>query len=264
MNNMAKRVLVALLCIPGLLYILYSGGLAIIILFFIVSVIGFYEYIRMMQRTGAGISYFWLIVNAIVYLALVFSRKYDLSILWFVFVLSLITSMLFWSGQRSIQGMLAGFFGVIYTGMMPALIVRISADWQNKKILLALILMIWIVDTSAYFIGMSFGKHRNITKISPMKSIEGFIAGCLAPFIVVLCFKVFDISIFSMFELGLIAFAAGFWGQLGDLAESMLKRYCNVKDSSDLIPGHGGVLDRMDSILLSGSFLYTILMIFNK
>ncbi|HNU97951.1 MAG TPA: phosphatidate cytidylyltransferase, partial [Candidatus Syntrophosphaera thermopropionivorans] len=115
-------------------------------------------------------------------------------------------------------------------------------------------------DSVAYFIGMKWGRHRGIFPISPKKSIEGFIAGIIAPFIIMIILYFIGI-IKSYQDLILVAVAAGIFGQLGDLVESMIKRFCGVKDSSKLIPGHGGILDRFDSILLAGSFLYCSLII---
>jgi len=106
---------------------------------------------------------------------------------------------------------------------------------------------------------MLWGKHRNVTAISPKKSIEGFIAGIVAPWIVVLILGWAEVTWISLRHLIILAVSAGIFGQLGDLTESMLKRYCGVKDSSDLIPGHGGILDRTDSIFMAGAFLYTLL-----
>jgi len=124
--------------------------------------------------------------------------------------------------------------------------------------------MIWFVDSIAYFVGMKIGKHRNITAISPQKSLEGFLAGILAPWLILIILYICKVRIMSFSYLALIAIAAGIIGQIGDLIESMLKRYCKVKNSSNLLPGHGGILDRCDSILFAGSFLYCALEILTK
>lgn len=144
------------------------------------------------------------------------------------------------------------------------MIVRIGLDYHGQYILLGLVLMIWIVDSVAYFIGMSFGRHRGVTAISPRKSIEGFIAGALAPALIVFILYITGFRLIELKYLVLIAIAAGIVGQLGDLTESMIKRFAQVKDSSNLIPGHGGILDRTDSILLAGSFLYCAIQVLEK
>jgi phosphatidate cytidylyltransferase len=108
---------------------------------------------------------------------------------------------------------------------------------------------------------VKFGKRRNIVAVSPRKSLAGFIAGGLAPWVILLILYLVKFDVLPIGELALIAIAAGIFGQIGDLVESMLKRFCGVKDSSNLIPGHGGILDRSDSILLAGSFLFCALKI---
>jgi len=133
---------------------------------------------------------------------------------------------------------------------------------QKPRLLFVLILLIWLTDTVAYFVGSKWGRRRGIFSVSPNKSLEGFVAGALAPFIVMIILSVTGLYDQDLPVLLLTAFAAGIVGQLGDLAESMLKRSCSVKDSSHLIPGHGGVLDRADSVILAGSFLYSVIILF--
>jgi phosphatidate cytidylyltransferase len=104
---------------------------------------------------------------------------------------------------------------------------------------------------------MSVGKHRNIFAASPKKSIEGFISGFVAAFIAAyllgILFGYTNVQIIAM------AVAAGIFGQFGDLFESILKRDAGVKDSSNLLPGHGGILDRFDSLLIAAPVLYLLL-----
>ncbi|MDZ4120835.1 MAG: phosphatidate cytidylyltransferase, partial [Candidatus Cloacimonadaceae bacterium] len=259
MSELLKRVIVSLIFIPGLLWILYHGGIVLIGLFFVLASLGFYEYKKMMASINIHIGFHWLVVNALCYNAFVWLRGYDIVIVWALFMIILVSAMLLWNREKSVLPMLSTLFGIIYLGILPALIVRIGIDFYVQKILLALILMIWIVDSVAYFIGMKYGKHRNVIEISPRKSIEGFIAGGLVPFLIVAAYYFIGCYPISMKNMLLVAFAAGVVGQIGDLCESMLKRFCTVKDSSDFIPGHGGVLDRMDSALLAGSFLYCAL-----
>lgn len=262
MSELGKRLLTAVLTIPLIIWILWVGSFPLIVVFLAVSVLGFWEYISMMKHIKVQIGKQWLPIAAMLYLALTLSRTYDMVIIWLVFISILISSLVLYSREKSVIPMLATHFGLIYTAMLPALIVRIGLDYRAKKILLALILMIWIVDSVAYFIGMRFGKHRNVTEISPKKSIEGFIAGALAPLVICVVYWFLPYRPIDVHVILLIAVAAGLVGQLGDLCESMLKRYCGVKDSSGIIPGHGGILDRVDSVLLAGSFLYCALILF--
>ncbi|MCX7955180.1 MAG: phosphatidate cytidylyltransferase [Bacteroidales bacterium] len=131
----------------------------------------------------------------------------------------------------------------------------------NPSILFAFYSIIWIYDTFAYLIGVSFGKHRLFERISPKKSWEGAIGG----FIVTIAISYFYSNFFGFFPRTTWVIWAAiimFFATYGDLTESMFKRFLNVKDSSKLIPGHGGILDRFDSIFFAAPFAYLYLEIF--
>ncbi|MDD2228762.1 MAG: phosphatidate cytidylyltransferase [Candidatus Cloacimonetes bacterium] len=254
----------SLILVPLALYAFYCGGIPLIILFGIVASLGSIEFVTMLRKAGISIPYYWSAVSFITYLAMVLSNKIDMPILWLIVFIAFVEALLNWNTEKSVPRVFATLFGLIYTSLFPAMITRIGLSNPDKNILLALILMIWIVDTSAYFIGMKYGKKRNITAVSPRKSLAGFVAGGLAPWVIVVILWISKVDLLPMSHVVLIAIAAGFIGQIGDLAESMLKRFCGVKDSSNLIPGHGGILDRSDSILLAGSFLYCALILLQK
>ncbi|PKN80064.1 MAG: phosphatidate cytidylyltransferase [Candidatus Cloacimonetes bacterium HGW-Cloacimonetes-1] len=263
MSELRKRVMIAVLFLPPLLWILFHGGIPLVALFGFLTIFGSYEYITMMNHAKIAVSYNWIVLQALVFAGFVFSQGYDIVILVFSLLFISTTALVRWEQNKSLTSMFAVVFGLIYTAVFPALMVKISLVYHAQKILLALILMIWIVDSVAYFVGMKYGKHRNVIKVSPQKSLEGFVAGCLAPLFIVVIYYFVGYRPLSMINLALVAVAAGIVGQVGDLVESMLKRFCNVKDSSNIIPGHGGILDRMDSALLSGAFLYCALVLIN-
>lgn len=264
MTELHKRLLVSVLLIPIVLWVLYSGGLPLIIAMLVVVALGSVELITMMRKAGIKISFWWVFSSAAAYLAMVLLEGWDAPILWLLLLLGIAETAFYWDVKESVPRLFATLFCFVYTGLFPVMITRLGLHHSDQKILLALIIMIWIVDSIAYFVGMTLGKKRNITGISPKKSREGFIAGAFAPWLIVIIFYITGINTIPLAVLTLIAIAAGIFGQLGDLLESMLKRYCNVKDSSNLIPGHGGILDRSDSILLAGSFLYCAIIILDK
>ena len=263
MSELLKRILVSVIFIPFLLLALYYEGLLLYLMFLLVSILGTQEYLAMLKNVGYRIPVYWLVLTPLFYSVWVVFPAYEAALLWPAILLIVIHALSTWDVESSVPEMFATLFGLLYTGLFPAMIVKIGWYHPEQKILLALILMIWIVDTVAYFIGMRFGKKRGITQVSPQKSREGFIAGGLAPWLILLILYISGFGAISRLSLVLIAIAAGIIGQLGDLLESMLKRFCNVKDSSRLIPGHGGVLDRTDSILLAGAFLFSALKIIN-
>lgn len=264
MTELQKRIGVSLIFIPLLLAALWLGGIYLIIMFALVSLLGGFEYIQMLRYSGNTICWRWLPLIGGTFFLLSLTRAWDIEVLWALFIIAVIDALIGFDAQTSLPKAFAALFGAVWLGIMPALIVRIGLDYSSQKLLFALVIMIWIVDSAAYFAGMLFGRHRNVTVVSPRKSVEGFLAGVLVPFLIAFILYIVNTSFISARQIALIAIAAGIAGQLGDLAESMLKRHCGMKDSSKLIPGHGGILDRTDSILLAGSFLYCVLSILDK
>lgn len=127
----------------------------------------------------------------------------------------------------------------------------------------------WIADSAAYFVGTFIGKHKLCPEISPKKTIEGFVGGLVFNGLFFIVFNLVYVSFFakgssvnyvSSFFLGLIC---ALIGTVGDLTASLIKRKCGIKDYGKIMPGHGGVMDRFDSVLFVAPFMYTYLSIFN-
>jgi phosphatidate cytidylyltransferase len=144
-----------------------------------------------------------------------------------------------------------------YVGMLGGSLIRLRNDFpEGSKLVFFLLLVVWLGDSGAYYVGKTFGKHKLSPRISPKKTIEGLAGGISASVITAV---VIHFTFFEKFPL-LHAIIAGvilsFAGVVGDLAESMWKRSADVKDSGALLPGHGGFLDRFDSILFTAPILY--------
>lgn len=129
--------------------------------------------------------------------------------------------------------------------------------WRETGLLLGFFLIVWIYDSGAYIFGSLFGKHRILERISPKKSWEGLAGGVLVGMLVAYMISA-SFTEFSLTEWLLIAIAIVVSGTLGDLAESMIKRNAGIKDSGNLLPGHGGVLDRFDAVLLAAPVIYIL------
>ena len=126
---------------------------------------------------------------------------------------------------------------------------------QNTLLPLILLVSIWASDTFAYFIGKNFGRHKLAPQISPKKTVEGLAGSALGSLLIItVCHKWLGFSIYAALGVGVVT---GILGQAGDLMESACKRVFNIKDSSGLIPGHGGILDRIDSFIFTAPFLYS-------
>jgi phosphatidate cytidylyltransferase len=155
--------------------------------------------------------------------------------------------------------------GILYIGWMLSLLVEIRAEAGRNWVYLTL-LATFASDTAAYFIGRAFGRHKLAPAISPGKTWEGAIGGLFGAVVICLLFTLptpvhLPLEYGEAVALGLLISIAG---QVGDLAESLLKRNTGVKESGSLLPGHGGLLDRLDSILFAGAVVYTILFLLGR
>jgi phosphatidate cytidylyltransferase len=147
-------------------------------------------------------------------------------------------------------------FGTVYIGFMFAytLLLRFIPGGDGLIFTLFTVLVTWANDTAAYFVGINFGKHKLSPRISPKKSVEGSLGGLAGGiFAAIIIALAFGKPIPHLIGLGVLVVIAG---QFGDLIESIIKRNAGVKDSGSFMPGHGGVLDRFDSLLMSGPVVY--------
>lgn len=263
-KDLAQRLSLAVIGIPISLLVLYLGGVYLFILLGIIAAIGMWEY-RVILHSNKFLSIIICIFICLVCYLLT-AIPTHLSLPYYtmdvIVLLSILFSPLLWLLRRKPAQKLTDYlltnYGWIYLGYFSGLIFRLDYEFHALRLLLLLLVLIWITDSAAYFIGMKFGKRRGIFPVSPNKSLEGFIAGLVAPFVI--CALIYFSSDFwSLKQLVFLAISAGLAGQLGDLLESKIKRTGGVKDSSNLFPGHGGLLDRYDSLLLAGPFLYMLL-----
>jgi phosphatidate cytidylyltransferase len=139
----------------------------------------------------------------------------------------------------------------------------------NPKIIISIFILIWTNDTFAYIVGKSIGRHKLLERISPKKTIEGFVGGILFTLLAGFLISKYYFSPAPRYQQTSViiwmstGFIVSFFGTLGDLIESKFKRMANVKDSGTIMPGHGGVLDRLDSIIFAAPFVYLFYQILN-
>lgn len=148
------------------------------------------------------------------------------------------------------------FLGPLYVGLLLGHLSLLRGLVEGREWTLLLFFAIWMSDIAAFYTGLSIGRNKLYPEISPNKTVEGAIGGILGSLIVVASFKAWYMTQLTLIDVIAISIGIAVMGQLGDLCESMFKRASGVKDSGGLIPGHGGILDRFDSILFAAPFLY--------
>ena len=163
--------------------------------------------------------------------------------------LGIATIEMFRKRVQSFQNVSTTLFGAFYTCMPFTLLVNCGVDAQGNYApwtIIGFFFIIWASDTGAYFVGRSFGKHKLAERLSPKKTVEGFIGGIFASALVAYLISMYNsmLSVTAWIICGIVLAIAG---TAGDLFESMLKRQLGVKDSGNILPGHGGILDRFDS-----------------
>lgn len=278
---MLVRVISSVTLFPVLFFLVYIGGLPLKIGTVFVSLVGMYEFYKAIYKKIMPIHYIGFILT-VVYLFSIDTHIFQLSDLIFRgFLLISMVVLVFYHKTTSIFDVALTFFGVCYIPVMFSTVYLMRAFEYGKFTVWLPFLCAWSCDTGAYFTGITMGKHKLTPELSPKKTIEGAIGGIVfsALFSVIYVFLIFNnnLEIKHIFNnknnVVMIFLAIGIIGaifaQFGDLTASAIKRRFNIKDYGRLIPGHGGILDRFDSVIFTSGICYIILKIidvyyFNK
>jgi phosphatidate cytidylyltransferase len=153
-------------------------------------------------------------------------------------------------------------FGILYTAGLGGYFLLISNLEGGRQMLVFILLFVWVGDSAAFYVGRKLGERKLLEVVSPNKTIVGAVANVVGTLIAALLASNLFFNEIPLIHCLIVAFICGIIGQLGDLTESLIKRNCRVKDSGTLIPGHGGVLDRIDSLLFVGPSFYCYHQIF--
>jgi phosphatidate cytidylyltransferase len=226
----------------------YLGRLYFAALILLVSVFGATEYRRIMSLAGVEIHIAFIPISAAVALAGYLVPSMFVTVLSGGAVLVLSIALI---KSGTAPSAMFSLSGVMYVGGLLGSLFLLRAGPQGRTWSFFVLMATWVTDVGAYMGGVALGKHKLAPKISPGKSWEGALCGAVASTL-----AGGALSGYFGFPVGYGAAAGGFLGvlaELGDLVESSLKRYGNVKDSGHAIPGHGGILDRFDSLLFTGA-----------
>ena len=227
---------------------------------------GLYEFFYLVKKKDIPIySYTGIFIGLLIPLSIFtgFQPTKNWELLFFVvaFLLILILQFARQDNRNAIVGLSTTLFGVLYVSWFFSFLVKIRfllPEVEGVKLLAFILLVTKSGDIGALLIGSWFGRHPLLPKVSPNKSIEGGVGSLLFSGTVAVLFRSFlpELPHFSIIHVALMGMFFGALGLLGDLSESLIKRDCNVKDSGKFLPGMGGVLDVIDSLLFSAPAFY--------
>ena len=261
-NNLVTRALTGLVYVLCTIGAMYFGAISAGTYFLIIAVFCLYEFNKLSGITGQLLVWSHIIMGTILVASMfVYSANWldSIEFIWLILPLS----MAFWifsEASASDWSKLVG--GILYTTLPFILFYETAfgnAEEFNGYLLLMVFVLVWSTDTFAYLVGRKLGKHKLAPHISPGKTWEGLAGGTLGSIGVALLFYKFNPSDSIWFYV-ISAIIVSVFGVLGDLFESKLKRLAGVKDSGKMLPGHGGFLDRFDSLLMVAPPYYVFYM----
>ena len=264
MREFYIRAVFALIYAATLLVSTYSSKHSYYALFFLLMLLCVKEFKNLIKYRSN-----WIYVIAV----LIFISFTDYFPGYFIYALTIISvvipfTLMFLNDKISKNDISNFVLSIIYVILPFGLLIRIpfihssyspSDGNYNPTLIIAAFILIWTNDTFAYIVGKSIGKHKLIERISPNKTIEGFIGGIMATNIVGYIMSTYYPAELGMLHWFIFANICGILAVMGDLVESKFKRLAHVKDSAKVIPGHGGFLDRLDSLILVAPFVYLFL-----
>ena len=264
MKEVLRRLLTGVVYVLLLLSAVFLSSDAYDFLFMVFGLACLYEYKRLVLLKGyyifmAYLALWWIfiyltrdpiLINTLLFLTIIV----NIGLIFYLFSPKLTTF-------NTLQKYLAGLFylggGCIFLTMIPY-----QDDFFAKYLIMGIFIMIWVNDSFAYLVGKTLGRHKLYPAVSPKKTIEGSMGGLI--FTLVAAFVLGEYApVLNTAQWLVLALVVVVMGSFGDLIESRLKRAAGVKDSGAILPGHGGMLDRLDSLVFAAPFAYLTLIIFH-
>lgn len=268
-----KRIITMLVGIPIIIMVVHLGTIPILVLLMAVVVLALMEFFRMLdackyryQKYPGFLTVVFLLIGF--YLQVNTGIHFPAAIITVFIMVFLSVTVLSGNLSDMISSVSITLFGVMYIGWLSGHLVLLRGiDFHGESLVYLLFFVTWFSDIFAYLVGKKFGRHKMAQRISPGKSWEGAVAGLAAAVVIAVAWREvsgweflsrwnLSLRFLKPFHCVLMGLLLGIGGQVGDLAESMLKRNAGVKDSGSILPGHGGMLDRCDSLLFNIPLLY--------
>ena len=256
LSNHAVRVIVAVVTIPVIVAAAYFGNVYFLFFVAAITAVSYYEFCNMVKNKKIFANKTFGLIGILILLINFYRTFIDVYSFLLIFSIILFLTELFRNRGSAILNIGATLLGVFYLGLFGSSIIGIREFYPNigelyqrgGYLMISIFAAIWICDSAAFWAGRKLGKHKLFPRVSPNKSWEGSIFGFLFSIFVLILAQILILDFISFTDAVFIGIIIGIFGQLGDLIESLIKRDNGVKDSSGLIPGHGGMFDRFDSL----------------
>lgn len=271
MNNLVKRTIFGAIYVALIICsILFFRPYFFQFLFLIISAFAVREFHKINHSdsmlTVCGVVLAWLLFSwiSITCNTTYFSASYYLAATYGTVLILTIVAELFKKAEDPIHN-----WGILFAGQVMIALPFAMMNFLYQKsaaLLLSLFIIIWLNDTGAYCVGSLIGKHKMFERVSPKKSWEGFVGGAVVA--IIIGYLLFSDPLhltglnYNWLQSIIMSLTIVIFGTLGDLQESLMKRTLGIKDSGNVIPGHGGLLDRFDSVLLATPALVVLLLLF--
>lgn len=255
------RLLSGIVLVIAALALIITGGQVLLFGLMAVSCIGLFELYRVfhMERSLLGVIGY---AGAVVYyLDLGFPFLPDFEMFELGYLILLMAAYVLAFPKYRVEQVFAGFIGVFYVAVMLSCVYQVRMLPAGSYIVWLVFLCSWGCDTCAYCVGVLIGKHKMAPKLSPKKSVEGAVGGIVGTILLTILYgyvfrEQMHLATEGIFALAGITAVGGLISMVGDLAASAIKRNCGIKDYGTLIPGHGGILDRFDSVIFTAPIIY--------
>ncbi|MGB9866925.1 MAG: phosphatidate cytidylyltransferase [Bacillota bacterium] len=251
------RVISGVLGAPVVLLLTWLGGWPLACLVGAISLAGVWELVGLFERRGVRARRALAMGASAAIIAGATGRDFTVQGIVLAVVTLVAMGIEVFQDSTNIGAPLVTVFCVIYVPFLLSFLLRLRT--LSAVYALLVVLCTWATDTAAYFVGIRFGKRRVLPNISPRKSVEGAVGGVVAAVVTAMVVAHVAGIPYSSLLAALLGGLIGVGAELGDLAESAIKRFCGAKDSGQIIPGHGGVLDRFDSMIFSAPVAYIVL-----
>jgi len=249
-----QRIITAVIAAALFIPVVIWGGLPFTLLVYALAAVGLFEILRMKGLTIYSVHGFITLFGLFIVLIpnkwtdlLLETTGYTKNELALIAILLLLSYTVLVKNRFTFEDAAFSVLGALYVGI--GFFYFIETRTAGIDYVIFALLLVWTTDSGAYFTGKKFGKKKLWPDISPNKTVEGFLGGIAYAIIAALIFQWISPISSSYILLVVVAIVVSIFGQIGDLVESALKRHYNVKDSGNILPGHGGILDRFDSLL---------------